>query len=120
MQTAGFFACFLGTSMSASDQLDLALAWNQLDIAKKHILVYGQHWKVGALEQAMLDALVMDRVDFVKLLIEHGVNMHRFLTISRLEELYNTKQGPSSLLLQHLIRDVKQVLDIGEDEELKQ
>uniref|UniRef100_A0A8C3KV93 Transient receptor potential cation channel subfamily M member 6 n=1 Tax=Chrysolophus pictus TaxID=9089 RepID=A0A8C3KV93_CHRPC len=94
--------------MSASDQLDLALAWNQLDIAKKHILVYGQHWKVGALEQAMLDALVMDRVDFVKLLIEHGVNMHRFLTISRLEELYNTKQGPSNLFLQHLIRDVKQ------------
>ncbi|XP_021236874.1 transient receptor potential cation channel subfamily M member 6 isoform X2 [Numida meleagris] len=101
-------ALLKGTSMSASDQLGLALAWNQLDIAKKHILVYGQHWKVGALEQAMLDALVMDRVDFVKLLIEHGVNMHRFLTISRLEELYNTKQGPSNLLLQHLIRDVKQ------------
>ncbi|XP_010120517.1 PREDICTED: transient receptor potential cation channel subfamily M member 6, partial [Chlamydotis macqueenii] len=101
-------ALLKGTNMSASDQLDLALAWNQLDIAKKHILVYGQHWKVGALEQAMLDALVMDRVDFVKLLIEHGVNMHRFLTISRLEELYNTKQGPSNLLLQHLIRDVKQ------------
>lgn len=38
----------------------------------------------------MLDALVMDRVDFVKLLIENGVSMHRFLTISRLEELYNT------------------------------
>ncbi|NXH39793.1 TRPM6 protein, partial [Dicaeum eximium] len=101
-------ALLKGTSMSASDQLDLALAWNQLDIAKKHILVYGQHWKVGALEQAMLDALVMDRVDFVKLLIEHGVNMHRFLTISRLEELYNTKQGPSNLLLHHLVRDVKQ------------
>ncbi|NWT30668.1 TRPM6 protein, partial [Cardinalis cardinalis] len=83
-------ALLKGMNISASDQLDLALAWNQLDIAKKHILVYGQHWKVGALEQAMLDALVMDRVDFVKLLIEHGVNMHRFLTISRLEELYNT------------------------------
>ncbi|NXI56366.1 TRPM6 protein, partial [Chloroceryle aenea] len=64
--------------------------------------------EVGALEQAMLDALVLDRVDFVKLLIEHGVNMHRFLTISRLEELYNTKQGPSNLLLHHLVRDVKQ------------
>lgn len=37
----------------------------------------------------MLDALIMDRVDFVKLLIENGVSMHRFLTISRLEELYN-------------------------------
>uniref|UniRef100_A0A8C3Q8L2 non-specific serine/threonine protein kinase n=1 Tax=Geospiza parvula TaxID=87175 RepID=A0A8C3Q8L2_GEOPR len=101
-------ALLKGTNISASDQLDLALAWNQLDIAKKHILVYGQHWKVGALEQAMLDALVMDRVDFVKLLIEHGVNMHRFLTISRLEELYNTKQGPANLLLHHLVRDVKQ------------
>lgn len=32
----------------------------------------------------------MDRVDFVKLLIENGVSMHRFLTINRLEELYNT------------------------------
>lgn len=45
--------------------------------------------QVSSLEQAMLDALVMDRVDFVKLLIENGVSMHRFLTINRLEELYN-------------------------------
>lgn len=51
-------------------------------------------FQVGSLEQAMLDALVLDRVDFVKLLIENGVSMHRFLTISRLEELYNTV-GPS-------------------------
>ncbi|XP_045144522.1 transient receptor potential cation channel subfamily M member 6 [Echinops telfairi] len=56
----------------------------------------------------MLDALVMDRVDFVKLLIEYGVNLHRFLTIPRLEELYNTKQGPTNMLLHHLVRDVKQ------------
>lgn len=46
--------------------------------------------QVGSLEQSMLDALVLDRVDFVKLLIENGVSMHRFLTLSRLEELYNT------------------------------
>lgn len=37
-----------------------------------------------------MDALVLDRVDFVKLLIENGVNIHHFLTIPRLEELYNT------------------------------
>lgn len=43
----------------------------------------------------MLDALVMDRVDFVKLLIENGVSMHRFLTINRLEELYNTVISPA-------------------------
>ncbi|XP_066460258.1 transient receptor potential cation channel subfamily M member 6 isoform X1 [Eleutherodactylus coqui] len=101
-------ALLKGTNMSAPDQLSLALTWNRVDIAKKHILVYGQHWKVGSLEKAMQDALVMDRVDFVKLLIEHGVNMHRFLTISRLEELFNTKQGPTNLLLYHLVGDVKQ------------
>ncbi|KAM5194380.1 transient receptor potential cation channel subfamily M member 6 isoform 2-T2 [Mantella aurantiaca] len=101
-------ALLKGINMSVPDQLSLALTWNRVDIAKKHILVYGQHWKVGSLEQAMQDALVMDRVDFVKLLIEYGVNMHRFLTISRLEELYNTKQGPTNLLLYHLVGDAKQ------------
>ncbi|KAG8595786.1 hypothetical protein GDO81_001633 [Engystomops pustulosus] len=101
-------ALLKGTNMSAPDQLSLALTWNRVDIAKNHILVYGQHWKVGSLEKAMQDALVMDRVEFVKLLIEYGVNMHRFLTISRLEELYNTKQGPTNLLLHHLVGDAKQ------------
>uniref|UniRef100_A0A4X2LKL8 non-specific serine/threonine protein kinase n=1 Tax=Vombatus ursinus TaxID=29139 RepID=A0A4X2LKL8_VOMUR len=102
-------ALLKGTNLSALEQLNLAMAWNRMDIAKKQILVYGQHWKPGSLEQAMMDALVMDWVDFVKLLIEYGVNLHRFLTISRLEELYNTKQGPNNMLLHHLVRDVKQV-----------
>uniref|UniRef100_A0A8C4LLN3 non-specific serine/threonine protein kinase n=1 Tax=Equus asinus asinus TaxID=83772 RepID=A0A8C4LLN3_EQUAS len=101
-------ALLKGTNLSASEQLNLAMAWDRVDIAKKHILIYGQHWKPGSLEQAMLDALVMDRVDFVKLLIEYGVNLHRFLTIPRLEELYNTKQGPTNMLLHHLVQDVKQ------------
>uniref|UniRef100_A0A8C5MGG0 Transient receptor potential cation channel subfamily M member 7 n=1 Tax=Leptobrachium leishanense TaxID=445787 RepID=A0A8C5MGG0_9ANUR len=51
------------------------------------------------LEQAMLDALIMNRVAFVKLLIENGVSVHKFLTIARLEELNTT--------LLHLIQDVK-------------
>uniref|UniRef100_H0VIP3 non-specific serine/threonine protein kinase n=1 Tax=Cavia porcellus TaxID=10141 RepID=H0VIP3_CAVPO len=97
-----------GTSLSASEQLNLAMAWDRVDIAKKHILICGQHWKPDMLEQAMLDALVMDRVDFVKLLIENGVNLHHFLTVHRLEELYNTKQGPTNMLLHHLVQDVKQ------------
>lgn len=46
--------------------------------------------QVGSLEQAMLDAVVMDRVSFVKLLIDNGMTMSRFLTVDRLEELYNT------------------------------
>lgn len=38
----------------------------------------------------MMDALINDRVDFVRLLLENGVSMRTFLTIPRLEELYNT------------------------------
>ncbi|XP_042199077.1 transient receptor potential cation channel subfamily M member 7 isoform X2 [Callorhinchus milii] len=101
-------ALLKGTSLSAFDQLILTLAWDRVDIAKNHAFVYGQQWLVGSLEQAMLDALVMDRVEFVKLLIENGVSMHKFLTIPRLEELYNTKQGPTNPTLLHLVRDVKQ------------
>ncbi|CAL8243612.1 unnamed protein product [Lota lota] len=64
-----------------------------------------RNW-VNSLEQAMMDALVLDRVDFVKLLIENGVNIHHFLTIPRLEELYNTRLGPANTL--HIVvRDVK-------------
>uniref|UniRef100_A0A8C5I8S6 non-specific serine/threonine protein kinase n=1 Tax=Gouania willdenowi TaxID=441366 RepID=A0A8C5I8S6_GOUWI len=101
-------ALLQGTNATAFDQLVLTLAWDRVDIAKNHVFVYGQQLVVNCLEQAMLDALVMDRVDFVKLLIENGVSMHRFLTISRLEELYNMKQSPNNLTLLHLVRDVKQ------------
>uniref|UniRef100_A0A672NVL3 non-specific serine/threonine protein kinase n=1 Tax=Sinocyclocheilus grahami TaxID=75366 RepID=A0A672NVL3_SINGR len=101
-------ALLKGTNASAFDQLVLTLAWDRVDIAKDHVFVYGQQLLVGSLEQAMLDALVMDRVEFVKLLIENGVSMHRFLTITRLEELYNTKQTPTNPTLYHLVRDVKQ------------
>uniref|UniRef100_A0A8C9SQ45 non-specific serine/threonine protein kinase n=1 Tax=Scleropages formosus TaxID=113540 RepID=A0A8C9SQ45_SCLFO len=107
------FLCFsstvcLGTNASAFDQLVLTLAWDRVDIAKNHVFVYGQQLLVGSLEQAMMDALVMDRVEFVKLLIENGVSMHRFLTINRLEELYNTKHPPTNPTLLYLVRDVKQ------------
>lgn len=45
---------------------------------------------LGALDEAMMQALEHDRIDFVKLLLENGVSMRKFLTIPRLEELYNT------------------------------
>uniref|UniRef100_A0A4W5LAJ9 Transient receptor potential cation channel, subfamily M, member 6 n=1 Tax=Hucho hucho TaxID=62062 RepID=A0A4W5LAJ9_9TELE len=134
-------ATLKGTKASPGEQLSTALAWDRADIAKKHILVYGQHWQVkknnshptvmkeltrhkSSLEQAMLDALVMDRVGFVKLLIDNGMTMNRFLTVSRLEELYNTQQGPTDNFLHLLVEDVKQthipkgyrvsIIDVGQ------
>uniref|UniRef100_A0A3P8SYT9 non-specific serine/threonine protein kinase n=1 Tax=Amphiprion percula TaxID=161767 RepID=A0A3P8SYT9_AMPPE len=99
---------------SAAEQLSMTLAWDRADIAQKEVLVYGQHWQVGSLEQAMLDALVMDRVSFVKLLIDNGMTMSRFLTVDRLEELYNMPQGQTHRFLHHLVEDAKQTsLPIG-------
>ena len=84
--------------MSTSEQLCLALAWNRVDIARSEIFVYGQEWAEGALEDAMMEALAKNRVDFVKLLLEAGVQMTKFLTIQRLEELYNSKHGSGNTL----------------------
>ncbi|XP_024940536.1 transient receptor potential cation channel trpm isoform X3 [Cephus cinctus] len=99
-------ALFKSKQLSPTEQLSLALIWNRVDIARSEIFVYGQKWPPGALEQAMMQALQHDRIDFVKLLLENGVSMRKFLTIPRLEELYNTKEGPSNTL-GYILRDVR-------------
>lgn len=91
-------ALFKSQQLSPSEQLSLALTWNRVDIAQSEIFVYGQEWGHGDLDEAMMQALEHDRIDFVKLLLENGVSMKKFLTIPRLEELYNTKHGPANTL----------------------
>ncbi|CAJ0944633.1 unnamed protein product, partial [Mesorhabditis belari] len=100
-------ALLKGQNLSGPDQLALALAWNRVDIAKSDIFgVEQQHaWSQAALHNAMMEALIHDRVDFVRLLIENGVSMHKFLNIGRLEELYNTDKGPPNTLY-YIVRDV--------------
>ena len=41
------------------------------------------------LHSAMATALVQNRVDFVKLFLDSGVSLSRFLTIRRLRDLYD-------------------------------
>ncbi|GFR01694.1 hypothetical protein TNCT_318121 [Trichonephila clavata] len=57
----------------------------------------------GALEQAMMDALVMDSVDFVKLMLENGVSMHKFLSIPRLEDSTTALLNRLILYVQSLV-----------------
>ncbi|KAG5896745.1 hypothetical protein JTB14_031725 [Gonioctena quinquepunctata] len=105
-------ALFKSQHLSPTEQLSLALTWNRADIARSEIFVYGQEWPAGALEDAMIKALEHDRCDFVKLLLENGVSMRKFLTIPRLENLYNTKQGPSNTL-GYILRDVRPHIPAG-------
>ena len=73
------------------------------DIATKEIFTYGQVWPSGALEHAMFEALDNDRVDFVRLLLEQGVNMNKFLTVNRIEALYNSVSTGVLLSVCHFI-----------------
>jgi transient receptor potential cation channel subfamily M protein 3 len=93
-------ALFKSQQLSPAEQLSLALIWNRVDIARSEIFVYGQKWPPGALEQSMMQALQHDRIDFVKLLLENGVSMRKFLSIPRLEELYNTVSCTFANLIQ--------------------
>lgn len=80
----------LGKGASKLDQLKLALTWNRVDVAEEKIFTPDTDWPSGSLDDVMLDALRLGRVDFVKLFLAHGVSMRDFLTVSRLTKLYNS------------------------------
>lgn len=101
-------ALLKGQNLTATEQLTLALAWDRADVARSDIFVLGQDWPKKALYAAMMDALIHNRVDFVRLLLENGVSMKDFLTITRLENLYNSSQGPKNTLM-YVVDDVVKV-----------
>lgn len=95
-------ALLKGQTLSGPDQLALTLAWNRVDVAQSDVFVLGKEWPASSLHSAMMDALINDRVDFVRLLLKNGVSMHKFLTFERLEELYNTV-GEVEMLLRIMV-----------------
>ncbi|XP_072374998.1 transient receptor potential cation channel subfamily M member 5 [Scyliorhinus torazame] len=70
------------------DELKLAVAWNRVDIAKSEIFNGDVVWTSCDLEEVMMDALVNDKPEFVRLFIDNGMNMYDFLNYGRLQELY--------------------------------
>ncbi|KAJ7392349.1 hypothetical protein OS493_012008 [Desmophyllum pertusum] len=87
----------LGQGSSQMDQLKLALTWNRVDVAEDKIFTPDTDWPSGSLDEIMMDALQMDRVDFVKLFLANGVSMRDFLTVPRLRRLYNSAEPGSHL-----------------------
>uniref|UniRef100_A0A671Z495 Transient receptor potential cation channel, subfamily M, member 2 n=1 Tax=Sparus aurata TaxID=8175 RepID=A0A671Z495_SPAAU len=75
-------------------QLELAIAWNRVDIAETEIFTEESHWKSSDLHWAMLSALVGNKPQFVRLLLENGVNLRDFLQEEEtLCELYKEMPG---------------------------
>ncbi|XP_064607537.1 transient receptor potential cation channel subfamily M member-like 2 isoform X2 [Liolophura sinensis] len=82
------------------EQLRLALIWNRVDVAKTDIFTDDRTWKLGSLDDVLLAAIQLDRVDFVKLFLQSGVNLSDFLTEEILLKLYNTTSKRSLVHIQ--------------------
>ncbi|KAK2839691.1 hypothetical protein Q5P01_013431 [Channa striata] len=86
-------------------QLELAIAWNRVDIAETEIFSEESQWKSSDLHSAMFSALVGNKPQFVSLLLENGVNLWDFLQDEQvLCDLY--KQLPSCFFLQKLAKRI--------------
>ncbi|KAM9342245.1 transient receptor potential cation channel subfamily M member 2 [Pholidichthys leucotaenia] len=86
-------------------QLELAIAWNRVDIANTEIFTEESQWKSSDLHWAMFLALVSNKPQFVSLLLENGVSLRDFLEDEEtLCELY--KQMPNCFFLRKLSKRV--------------
>ncbi|CAB4001045.1 transient receptor potential cation channel subfamily M member 2-like, partial [Paramuricea clavata] len=71
-------------------QLNLALAWNRVDVAESDIFTENIRFKSEDLHNPMLTALLDEKADFVRLFLENGLSMMEFLTVERLCVLYRS------------------------------
>ncbi|XP_034869654.1 transient receptor potential cation channel subfamily M member 5 [Mirounga leonina] len=85
------------------DELKLAVAWDRVDIARSEIFNGDVEWKSCDLEEVMMDALVSDKPEFVRLFVDNGADVGDFLTYGRLQQLYRSAP-PKSLLFDLLQR----------------
>uniref|UniRef100_A0A8C0TUR5 Transient receptor potential cation channel subfamily M member 8 n=1 Tax=Canis lupus familiaris TaxID=9615 RepID=A0A8C0TUR5_CANLF len=70
-------------------QLKLLLEWNQLDLANEEIFTNDRRWESADLQEVMFTALIKDRPKFVRLFLENGLNLRKFLTNDVLTELFS-------------------------------
>lgn len=69
-------------------QLNLAVAWNRVDIARSEIFTDERQWKPSELYPMMVAALITNKPEFVKLFLENGVQLKEFVSRATLFYLY--------------------------------
>ncbi|XP_068439139.1 transient receptor potential cation channel subfamily M member 4-like [Clinocottus analis] len=85
-----------------NEELNLAVTWNRVDIAKSELFNGDIHWRYEDLEDSMTDALINDKPQFVRLFTENGLNILDYLTYGRLESLY--RSVADGTVLYHLLQ----------------
>ncbi|XP_035997628.1 transient receptor potential cation channel subfamily M member 4 [Fundulus heteroclitus] len=86
-----------------NEELKLAVAWNRVDIAKSELFNGDIEWRYEDLEESMTDVLINDKPQFVQLFTENGLDIMKYMTYGRLEQLYRSVEE-STLLYQLLQR----------------
>ncbi|XP_064237127.1 transient receptor potential cation channel subfamily M member 4 isoform X1 [Aotus nancymaae] len=94
-------ACGSSEASAYLDELRLAVAWNRVDIAQSELFRGDIQWRSFHLEASLMDALLNDRPEFVRLLISHGLSLGHFLTPTRLAQLYSA--APPNSLIRNLL-----------------
>ncbi|XP_064150062.1 transient receptor potential cation channel subfamily M member 4 [Loxodonta africana] len=94
-------ACGTSEASAYLDELRLAVAWNRVDIAQSELFRGDIQWRSFHLEASLLDALLNDRPEFVRLLISRGLSLDHFLTPARLAQLYSVM--PPNSVVRHLL-----------------
>ena len=69
----------------------LAITWNRVDIAKNDIFNGDEVFKAKELFALFELALILDKPDFVELILESNLNVYEFLSYKRLYYLYNSE-----------------------------
>nr|XP_019597072.1 PREDICTED: transient receptor potential cation channel subfamily M member 4 isoform X2 [Rhinolophus sinicus] len=97
-------ACGSSEASAYLDELRLAVVWNRVDIAQSELFRGDIQWRSVHLEASLMDALLNDRHEFVRLLISHGLSLGHFLTPTRLAQLYSA--APPNSLIRSLLDQV--------------
>ncbi|TSK92937.1 Transient receptor potential cation channel subfamily M member 2 [Bagarius yarrelli] len=111
-------------SVNRGRQLQLAVAWNRVDIAETEIFTEESKWKSSDLHQAMFSALVGHKADFVRLLLENGLCLSQFLkhegtlcdlyknlsSCLFLRKVAKRAQGSNRISLSHVAEEVRRLL----------
>ncbi|XP_060085573.1 transient receptor potential cation channel subfamily M member-like 2 [Ylistrum balloti] len=92
------------TEKERLNQLRLALTWDRVDIAQEDIFREDCIWTPGSLDDILMDAILMERVEFVHLILQQGVVMKEFLTKTRLTQLYQKALSTKKADTVHLRR----------------
>ncbi|XP_037380756.1 transient receptor potential cation channel subfamily M member 2 isoform X1 [Talpa occidentalis] len=84
-------------------QLQLAVAWNRVDIARSEIFTDEWQRKPSELHPVMMAALIANKPEFVQLFLENGVQLTELVTRDKLLTLYR-KLDPACLFHRKLER----------------